>query len=433
MATSTAHHFGMTAVRGIANYTTSCHVSSALLILYHCVTPVRDALLQAELRISSPSCSSNAGPSTSSTCDEVVFQTLCDFVRDYYDDACRQEQSQQALEKPTKLYQALSHIGIHSESLGDAVTTLAKLLQFVRFDCPDRTTKQLASAGLDGTVHSVLRRGVQRKILPSRPMSCPFVVRRRQGCNSLEDALLETLQPTVLQGYQWSEDNGEVHLDSDDPQRDPTTKTLVLDQLPPIWMIQLDCSGQKRMEPLQPKTIHVPLSLSSPPFLDYELTGGIVYIEDDAEEKNGCDEDAGHTVAVIRDSEEQDNTWYLVDDELVSPITSDTACNILGGICDDRGLSRGLLWVYQRRGWAWSEFLKDATTRSSHQQSTSTAVDWERPSELVGRRVQVQWKGGIFFAGTISSYDHESGKHTVSYDDGDQRPYRLNKKTLEWL
>lgn len=51
---------------------------------------------------------------------------------------------------------------------------------------------------------------------------------------------------------------------------------------------------------------------------------------------------------------------------------------------------------------------------------------------LVGRRLRVRWSKGKFYSGIISKYDETTGKHTIEYDDGDIREYKLSKKTIEW-
>ncbi len=50
--------------------------------------------------------------------------------------------------------------------------------------------------------------------------------------------------------------------------------------------------------------------------------------------------------------------------------------------------------------------------------------DFEQNREaLVGRRVRVQWSGGTFYEGTITSYTPTGEHFTVRYDDGDIRTY----------
>jgi len=50
------------------------------------------------------------------------------------------------------------------------------------------------------------------------------------------------------------------------------------------------------------------------------------------------------------------------------------------------------------------------------------------PEMLVGKRVRVKWAGNRHFPGRISDYDPDEDKHTVCYDDGDVRQYRLQDK-----
>ena len=55
------------------------------------------------------------------------------------------------------------------------------------------------------------------------------------------------------------------------------------------------------------------------------------------------------------------------------------------------------------------------------------------PRDWVGRRLRVQWKGGVYYSGQVTGFDTDTGKHTVTYEDGDVREYRLSQKTWEWI
>ena len=45
----------------------------------------------------------------------------------------------------------------------------------------------------------------------------------------------------------------------------------------------------------------------------------------------------------------------------------------------------------------------------------------------------MRWKCGTYYAGHVTAYDPNTGKHTVTYDDGDVRDYRLAQKSIEWI
>jgi hypothetical protein len=49
------------------------------------------------------------------------------------------------------------------------------------------------------------------------------------------------------------------------------------------------------------------------------------------------------------------------------------------------------------------------------------------PMDLVGIRVQVQWKS-IFYPGQVVSFDERSGQHMIHYDDGDKQACALGTK-----
>ena len=51
------------------------------------------------------------------------------------------------------------------------------------------------------------------------------------------------------------------------------------------------------------------------------------------------------------------------------------------------------------------------------------------PEDLVNLRIAVQWADGNMYSGQIISYDEVSRKHRVIYDDGDEKRYRLLRKT----
>jgi hypothetical protein len=39
----------------------------------------------------------------------------------------------------------------------------------------------------------------------------------------------------------------------------------------------------------------------------------------------------------------------------------------------------------------------------------------------------------MWYEGRVSHYDPATEQHSIAYDDGDIRSYRLEKKTIEWL
>ena len=50
-------------------------------------------------------------------------------------------------------------------------------------------------------------------------------------------------------------------------------------------------------------------------------------------------------------------------------------------------------------------------------------------ANLVGQLVHLYWKGDRkFYRGTLASFDALSKKHSVLYDDGDERLYDMSRK-----
>jgi hypothetical protein len=53
----------------------------------------------------------------------------------------------------------------------------------------------------------------------------------------------------------------------------------------------------------------------------------------------------------------------------------------------------------------------------------------DNPTSMVGRRLEVCWSTGCWYAGTISAYDQAKGKYHIVYDDGEKKKYNLRKKS----
>ena len=98
---------------------------------------------------------------------------------------------------------------------------------------------------------------------------------------------------------------------------------------------------------------------------------------------------------------------------------------------------RGVLLIYHRDDLSdiahpMLEKLQ-ALHVTSKDDSTTIMNNDDDPLLLVGRRLRVLWKGDMFYCGTVTAYEADTGKHAVTYDDGDVRLYRLAEKTMEWL
>jgi len=54
------------------------------------------------------------------------------------------------------------------------------------------------------------------------------------------------------------------------------------------------------------------------------------------------------------------------------------------------------------------------------------------PNALVGRRVTVLWSKGKRYKGVCTHYNPSDGKHSIVYDDGEQKRYTMTEKTF-WV
>jgi len=57
----------------------------------------------------------------------------------------------------------------------------------------------------------------------------------------------------------------------------------------------------------------------------------------------------------------------------------------------------------------------------------------DEPSDILNKRLSIRWSKGKWYDGVVSEYDDDDGKHTVLYDDGDERRYNLKKKSVRFL
>lgn len=287
---------------------------------------------------------------------------------------------------------------------------------------------------------------------------------------------------TSLTEYDWP-------IDSDGWS---TGKKLCIDQLPGLWLIHVDCirglkkdDSEKTAWNSQMSLMEIPLkldarSLVEPPIpengdrscslddkdyqadpsrtcLDYDFVGGILHVQekDNGETLASQEDDVenGHYMAVVNYNED----WFLIDDEDCVAITKHMCYTMLSGCCGDAICNDdsendddnpfwstksgqrlqgtyicGSLLVYRRRDL--SEIATPILSKLHLELSRACDEVAIQPQEQwLGRRLRVQWAGGKFYAGVITSYDPETGKHQVTYEDGDVRTYRLDKKTIQWL
>ena len=75
--------------------------------------------------------------------------------------------------------------------------------------------------------------------------------------------------------------------------------------------------------------------------------------------------------------------------------------------------------------------LQQCARRTKCSKDTVPATQY--PSTILGKRIQVFWKGeGRHFSGFVQSYDAKTHLHLVVYDDGDQHYEQLNFDSTGW-
>lgn len=399
-------------VCGIINTTTTaCHLSSALIILSHCLLPKDIPLDHAP---------------------DPFFRSLRKFLVEQQQ-ASSAAHEQQPLD-PTLLYKQLQRtIGVDPNELGDAISALLRILQ--------ELSSSLLGSFLEATIHSGqvssrLEAGKRQKSLKTRAMACPFVVEGTQ--TTLLECIQTAFAPNEVHGYKWTTDNAGTDdqvIQGEDSSHEKTFKTLVAHKLPFVWLIQVNRFTVKDGRPVpRENSVNVPRQFDTTTLghpYKYKLMGGILHVSDD--DVDDPDEEDGHYVAMVA-SQEEDDWYHLVDDDIVTRVDADAALNLLSGAKNkvtERGTEmRGVLLVYQRLG---PNKAVDEIVSSIREELRLQEVNWSDPESLVGRRLSVKWASDKYYNGVVASFDADSGKHQVRYDDGDVKHYRLQKKTIKWL
>ena len=67
-----------------------------------------------------------------------------------------------------------------------------------------------------------------------------------------------------------------------------------------------------------------------------------------------------------------------------------------------------------------------ARTRAAPELTAALPGAKQYGQEIVGAHVSVQWACGGWFDGTVKDYSPATNEHCVSFEDGDQKHYRLN-------
>jgi hypothetical protein len=59
-------------------------------------------------------------------------------------------------------------------------------------------------------------------------------------------------------------------------------------------------------------------------------------------------------------------------------------------------------------------------------------LDWpQQPSLLVNKRVEILWKNGSKYKGTVTRYYENAKVHVVLYDDNDEKHYDMFTRTFQ--
>lgn len=453
----------MKSIRGIENPATACHVSCPLLVLAYGVTPaLARAITEAAPLQSLPFWHAWAN---------VLRQLLLQQQQDNGDEAMLREPV-----NPDEFYTRIQdQVGIRPHELGDAVTSLVKLLHVLRQDeFVGKLVKEVFYAGRcvsvitgqqrDDADAKMFRR--RTKTTQEKSLPVPFSVPMDDRADSLHQLLLRSLAARPVTGYQWSPTdefeettvascpndfpaNDDSSLDHDDDCNGwQTSRQLKVRNLGPYWLIHVDhfSSVRGRVRSRQiPCAISLKLDASNYCQLaaqegeeeeqscTYHLTSAILHLtsteeDDDVEEE---EEDNGHYAAIVRSSRLDSNVWVLIDDAKTTDISQETCLNLLAGchsdLSENGSYMQASLLVYE------SMSVEERVEPLLNEVMARVEETKFQQESLVGRRLEILWNKGKFYTGIVASFDPITGKHTIKYDDGDVRAYNLAKKTIRWL
>ena len=431
--------------RGITNKSgVSCHLTSALQLIYHCLPLLRKALIGlTNLR--------NVAP---------LLRDLGRFFQDLQhddnnDDDVNDYQKENPVD-PSTLYRTLENeSSLDSNDLGDAVRALRTLLHLVRSEVANHqrqesspcfaTLGSLLDLELNGYMEQVLigrqRTTIRRKV-SKRVQACPFPV---PYASSVKEGLLQaTVIPQEITGYSWDNATNYHEMELEDSTFDSwvTSKTSLFQQIPTTLLLHVqrysivDGGIEVRTHPLD-----IPHQLDMNTYCkekrndphEYTLIGCLLHVLDSKKVQD--EHDGGHYVALVRLAEQ----WVLFDDEDSTKLSylDDSVLDFLSGRTSNVELNLGsivcpTLLVYSTvmdsKDSIWVTFmeqLNEEIKKHSH--------ELDRELSILGRRAKILWAKGKFYTGTVVAYDAETCKHKVEYDDGDVKEYNLRKKTLEWI
>ena len=180
-----------------------------------------------------------------------------------------------------------------------------------------------------------------------------------------------------------------------------------------------------------------------------------VFNEDITESEE--DWEGGHSITLLRNTGavEEPLSWLLIDDENIQSISEERAIRMIGGVFEGNEFAQNnnksttvgdwryfaaSLLVYSipeavsevNGNGCWESFQDDVVS-SWKEHRTQLAATISLQEAFVGKRIRVKWAKEKYYQGTVTNFDRETGKHRVTYDDGDVREYDLAKKTIEWI
>jgi uncharacterized UBP type Zn finger protein len=432
--------------RGIANTSgVSCHLTSALQLIHHCLPSLRKALIELADLQHAPPLLRELGRFFGE------LQNYDDDDADYDNGDCDKPVD------PTMLYKILEkETTLQSNDLGDAVRALRTLLQAIRSEVSTNNTTiaafstltTLLDLELHGRMEQVVtgrKRTLARQKAKACPQACPFAV---PSAASVTDGLLQaTMEPQEITGYSWDHVEGYQETQVEDSLSDTwvTSKTSAFQSIPATLLLHLQrysfVDGQ--VEVLA-NPMDVPLRLDVGNYckghveaLEYELTGCLLHVSGSPKAEEG--ERGGHYIALIRQGER----WILLDDEDTTQLhySEGVILDFLSGRPSNVELKAGtgfcaMLLVYSAIPIGTNETIN--ALRSTFLEQVKEEMEQQPPElrwdhTLIGRRAKILWAKGKYYAGTVIAYNDVMGKHKVKYDDGDVKEYNLRQKTVEWI
>lgn len=275
-------------------------------------------------------------------------------------------------------------------------------------------------------------------------------------------------------------DESDSDSDSDDGNKWSTSKRLEIQRIPRVWLLHLDRplvsinklrKALSTMEPNQEEGHPAHFSLMDHVSIPLELNPSFIITKDDCTDQNSHgdeksdkgqnqtlflrgaivqvaelddteteeDWEGGHSVTLLRDSIE-DASWWLMDDDKTEKVSEEHATRMMGGVLEQGNHKSDayfcaslLVYAVKDDGFHDNKPFENDILNSWNERNKQLASQLAAQQTLVGKRLKVKWAKGKFYAGNVTRYDASTGKHEVTYDDGDVKEYNLAKKTIEWI